>query len=594
MFTAFIRSILPGKVRKLQQKRRISTVWRGKNLQFELLECRCVLATSYLAADLVSNQPGVAPIQDSDLLNGWGISLSPTQGAFWVSSHGADLSTLYAGDVGGNPLIKVPLEVTIPGGTPTGQVFNSTTDFVVSAGGNSLPAIFLFATESGAVTGWHPAVPPPFSANAQLAFQATDGAVYTGMALANNGSGNFLYLADFENGEIDVLNASFQLTTLAGSFTDPSLPAGFSPFNVAAISGKLYVSYARQDGNGDGDPGRGGGLINVFDLNGNFLQRLVTHGKLNAPWGVALAPAGFGDFAGDLLVGNFGDGRINAYDPASGALQGTLSQSPGRPIVIDGLRGLAFGNGVSSGELNSLYFAAGPGGGADGLFGEITANAPGTNPVQATLTDGDLMILGSRNGDQVQVTLNTLATQIIVRAGGQQIGSFPLASVETIRFQGLAGNDQIHVSSAIALTTILDGGAGHDLLVGGRGSNILLGGTGADALFGSVSRDILIGGEGNDLLVGNGADDLLIGGSTAHDANPAALLQILAEWTSGDDYATRVSKLRTGAGGLPILDATTVIDDGSLDILLGGLGLDWFFAGAGDLVPGHQAGEQVN
>jgi len=413
------------------------------------------------------------------------------------------------------------------------------------------------------------------------------------MALANNGSGNFLYLADFENGKIDVLDANYQLTNLAGSFSDPNLPAGFSPFNVAAIGDKLFVSYARQDGNGDGDPGALGGLINVFDLNGNFQQRLVSHGRLHAPWGMALAPATFGDFGGDLLVGNFGNGKINAYDAATGAFQGTLSQSPGRPIVIDGLRGLAFGNGVSAGAANSLYYAAGPDGGSEGLFGEITANAPGTNPVRATLTDGNLVILGSRNNDHVQVMLAS-ATQIVVRAGGQQIGSFPLASVTTIQFQGLAGNDQIRVSDQISITTVLNGGADNDLLFGGRGNNILLGGTGLDALFGSTGRDILIGGEGFDLLSGASGEDLLIGGSTVHDSNSAALLQILAEWNSTDPFLARINRLRTGAGGVPMVNATTVIDDGSFDILLGGLDLDWFFAEANDLTPGRLAAEVIN
>ncbi|MCI0360601.1 MAG: TIGR03118 family protein [Planctomycetaceae bacterium] len=560
------------------------------------MESRCVLATSYLAADLVSDQPGVAPIQDPHLVNAWGIALGPTTGAFWVASNGADLADLFLGDVGGGPLVKATLEVGIPGGAPTGVAFNGTTDFVVTSGPASAPAIFIFASLSGAVTGWHPAVPPPPPAtSAQPAFQAIDGAVYTGLALANNGSGNFLYLADFHNGKIDVLSASFQLTSLAGSFTDPNLPDGYAPFNVAAIGGKLLVAYAKQDPDAaSGVAEHQRGFINVFDLNGNFEQRLVSKGKLDAPWAMVVAPAGFGDFGGDLLVGNFGDGRINAYDPTTGAFQGTLSQSPGRAIEIDGLWGLAFGNGVSAGDATTLYYAAGPEAETQGLFGKITANPEGTNPVQATLDGADLVITGSRNDDHVQVTLRKKSQEIVVRAGGEQIGTFALAAVGTIRFDGLAGDDRIQIADEITVTTILDGGAGDDRLLGGRGNNVLLGGSGEDLLLGSVGRDILIGGTDRDLVIGRGGDDLLIGGSTAHDNNEAALLQILAEWTSSESYETRIANLRSGAGGLPILDATTVPDDAARDVLHGGNSLDWYFAGDADLLPGKRATEQVN
>jgi uncharacterized protein (TIGR03118 family) len=565
-------------------------------LNFEALEPRCLLATAYIASDLVSSEPGVAAIHDPSLVGATGIALSPTQGPFWVTSQGADLSTLYGGGVAGAPLVKVPLEVATPGGSPTGIVFNPTTDFLVSSGPVTAPAIFIFASESGAVSGWHPAVPPPPPATvAQPAFQASDGSIYTGLALAHNGSGNFLYLADFHNGQIDVLDASFQSTTLAGSFADPNLPAGFAPFNVAAIGDQLFVTYARQDAEADdADDGPGRGFISVFDLNGNFQRRLVSRGKLNAPWALTRAPAGFGDFSGDLLVGNSGDGRINAYDVTTGAFQGTLRQSPGRPLEIDGLRGLAFGNGVSAGDTTTLFYAAGPKDQTHGLFGKITANPVGTNPVQATLSAGTLVISGSRNDDHVRVTLTRKSQEIVVHAGGQEIGGFERASVGTIQFTGLAGNDHIHVAEQIAATTLLDGGAGNDLLFGGGGNNVLLGGTGHDVLLGSVGRDLLIGGAGRDLLIGQAGDDLLIGGFTAHDSSAAALLQILAEWTSSDSYNIRIDKLKNGAGGLPKLDASTVMDDAVRDILVGGQGLDWFLASDADLLPGRQSAEQVN
>lgn len=566
------------------------THWRPA---VEALEGRCVLATAYLAADLVSDQPGVAPLTDPNLVNAWGIAVNPT-GAFWVSSEGADRSTLYTGDVGGSPLVKAPLEVSIPGGgEPTGQVFNKTSSFVVSSGGASGPAAFIFASESGAVTGWNPNVPAASSTTAQLGFQATDDAIYTGIALDNNGSGDFLYLADFHNAEIDVLNSSFQPTTLAGSFTDPNLPAGYAPFNVAAIGGKLYVAYAQQDAAAEDEvAGAGLGFVDVFDLNGNFQQRLVSQGHLNAPWAIVQAPAGFGDFSGDLLVGNFGDGRINAYDATTGVFQGTLSQSPGHPIEIDGLWGLAFGNGVAAGDTTTLYYAAGPDDETHGLFGKITANPAGTSPVQAELVGSDLMITGSPGNDHVLVKLKK--DQIVVQAGNQVLGTFDVADVGTIQFDGLAGNDHIKIAEHLTVTAILDGGAGNDHLAGGRGNSILLGGPGNDHLQGGKGRDILIGGEDSDHLNAQQNDDLLIGGTTNIDADTAALLQVLDEWTSTDSFNTRIDKLRNGTGGLPKLDDTTVLDDAARDMLQGGPGLDWFFAGANDKVTGKHAGDVVN
>jgi uncharacterized protein (TIGR03118 family) len=571
----------------------------SRRLLVELLDDRALpssTATAYLATDLVSDQAGVAPITDPNLVNGWGIAINPNGGAFWVSSNGKDLSTLYTGDVNGNPLAKAGLEVSIPGGAPTGQVFNGTADFVVSAGGGSGPALFIFASESGAVTGWNPGVPPPpVSTGAQPAFQAVDGAIYKGIALANNGAGNFLYLADFHNNKIDVLNASFGKTTLAGNFTDPNLPSGYAPFNVAAINGKLYVAYAKQDADAEDEiTGKGLGFVDVFDLNGAFQQRLVSQGDLNAPWAMVLAPAGFGDFSGDLLVGNFGDGRIHAYDPANGAEVGTLGADKGHPLKIDGLWGLAFGNGTSAGSSTTLYYAAGPEEESHGLFGKITANVAGTSPVQATLTNGDLIITGSRDNDHIDVKLDKKEQQIDVTANGKLVGSFDVTQVGTIRVNGFSGDDHIQVSNRLDVTTILDGGAGKDLLNGGGGSNVLIGGPGSDVLMGQGSRDILIGGTGRDILLGRGSDDLLIGGSTNYDSDPAALLQILDEWTSTDSYALRVDKLRNGTGGVPKLDATTVTDDSTLDLLMGGAGLDWFFKGAGDLVLGKLAVELLN
>jgi uncharacterized protein (TIGR03118 family) len=552
----------------------------ARRLAAESLEKRFVLATAYIATDLVSDQPGVAPITDPNLHNAWGVAVGPL--TFWVSSEGGGVSEVYSGDVNGSPLVKNPLEVTIPGGAPTGQVFNSTSDFLVGSGSAARPALFIFASNSGSISGWNPNVPSAGSTAAQLGFQAPDGAVYTGIALASNGGANFLYATDFFNGKVDVLNSSFQKTTPPpGSFTDPNLPTDYAPFNVAFISGQLYVSYApREAGTDEEIAGHGNGLVDVYNTDGTFAKRLISNGNLNDPWGMVVAPSNFGDFSNDLLVGNVGSGRILAYNPTTGAFQGTLSTSPGHPIVVEELWGLAFGNGTTAGDTNTLYYAGGPGDEVHGLFGKITSNAAGTNPVTAALSGDVLSITGSRDNDRVNVTLNHghKSQTIVVEAGGQKIGSFSAQAVGTIEFQGLAGNDTIHISRHISATAILDGGADNDSLFAGGGPSILLGGTGMDHLVGGHNRDILIGGPDSDRISGHQNDDILIGGTTTHDGDRVALLQILDEWTSSDSFNTRVDKLTNGTGGLPALNDTTVVDDGALDHLFGGPGLDWVFA----------------
>ena len=560
----------------MQHRMSPSRAARSVRLGIEPLEERSNPSTAYLATDLISDQPGVAAITDPTLVNAWGLSLNGINGAFWVSAADTGLSEVYSTTLG------QPFKVAIPGGAPTGQLFaNSAGNFMVSGvdvNGDPIaaPAVFIFASETGHVTGWAPTVfptqppGPGVSKDAITGFSAADGASYKGIAMADNGDGNFLYLADFHNGKIDVLDSQFHLTQLAGSFTDPNLPAGFAPFNVAAIGGKLYVSYAKQDATAADDvAGKGNGFIDVFDLKGNFETRLVSRGDLNSPWAMVQAPDGFGDFSGALLVGNFGDGKIHAYDPASGKELGTLSESRGHPLVIDGLWGLAFGN--RPGDTNTLYYAAGPDDEAHGLFGKITANAAGTSPVTATLTDGTLAINGSRDDDRVSVQTRHDGDTIVVRAGSQVIGTFDASAVQMIQFKGWAGNDIFQVSQDITVPVMADGGAGNDILHAGSGGAILLGNTGNDFLLGGSSRDLLIGGDGRDFLFGRSGDDVLVGGSTAFDANTAALLQILNQ-----------------TAGAPVLDSSTVTDDGVRDDLFGGPGQDTFFATDPDVVHGGQ------
>ena len=322
--------------------------------------------------NLVSDIPGMAPLTDPNLVNPWGISAAPTS-PMWVSDNNAGVTTLYNGAGA-----KVPLVVTIPPpegsaadakGTPTGTVFNGSTAFKGD--------LFLFATEDGTIVGWKQS-DGTTARNEKDRSKVGDGAVYKGLAIGNNGSANYLYAANFRFGTVEVFDKDFNLVTLSGSFSDSRIPAGFAPFNIQNLAGRLYVTYAMQKPDRHDDQAGGGfGFVDVFDLNGHLLRRLINHGALNSPWGLALAPENFGPFSGALLVGNFGDGRINAYSPKSGRFIGTLRNEVGAPIHIDGLWGIRFGNGSTGGgtlaPTNTLYFAAGIAEEQHGLFGKITS-----------------------------------------------------------------------------------------------------------------------------------------------------------------------------------------------------------------------------
>ncbi len=322
--------------------------------------------------DLVSDVAGRADLTDPNLVNAWGMAQGPTS-PVWVADNHTNLATLYTGDGVTAPPAIVPLVVSVPGDGVTGQVFNGTTGFVVNDGaGHSGAALFLFDSESGDITGWSPAVPPPPpSTNAQPAAHV-DGAIFKGLAMATRNGKDYLYAADFHRARIRVFDSSFKQLDLDRAFVDPQLPDGYAPFNVAAIDGDLYVAYARQDKDRvDEVAGAGKGFVDVYNPAGHLLRRLVSRGKLDAPWGMAIAPEGFGDLGGALLVGNFGDGRINAYNAETGRFLGTLRNPSGDPIEIDGLWALMFGNGTTA-DHNTLLFSAGPDAEAHGLFGAIT------------------------------------------------------------------------------------------------------------------------------------------------------------------------------------------------------------------------------
>lgn len=325
-------------------------------------------AAAYSMTVLTADQAGVAPNTDPNLINPWGMSFSPT-GPFWVSDNNTGVSTLYDGNgVPQSLVVKIPPAVGTGKGKPTGTVFNGSTDFVVTQGARSGPASFLFCTQDGTVSGWNNSVN---ATRAILAF--SNGGVFFGMEIANNGTGNFLYVLDFFNAQVIVLDRTFTPVTLSGTFTDPNLPSGWAPYNIRNINGKLYIAYAKQNATKkDSVKGAGLGIIDIFDLNGNFIKRFATKGKLNAPWGLALAPATFGTFANTLLVGNLGDGKITAYNPTTGAVKGQLSDSNGVALVIPGLWELTFGNGGQGGSPDILYFAAGPSSYKHGWFGTIT------------------------------------------------------------------------------------------------------------------------------------------------------------------------------------------------------------------------------
>jgi uncharacterized protein (TIGR03118 family) len=339
-------------------------------------------ATPFLHADslgfsqtnLVSDVPGLAANTDPNLRNPWGVSFAATS-PFWTSDQATGLATLY--NAAGVPQ---GLVVTIPGGPPpsgpTGTVFSGLPgSFLV----NGTPALFIFDTLHGTLAGWNAS-----AGTTAVQMASTTGAIYTGLAEASSGGSNFLYAANSApGGHINVFNSAWQPATLSGNFTDPSLPAGLVPFNIQNISGNLYVTYAALGPGGTPMPG---GVVDEFAANGNFIKRIATGGPLSAPWGIVIAPSSFGSFSNDLLIGNFGNGEILAYDATTDLFLGTLNGANGQPLVNDHLWALETRAGGSTFDPNALYFSAGINNQADGLFGEITAITPEPATIFGTAT----------------------------------------------------------------------------------------------------------------------------------------------------------------------------------------------------------------
>lgn len=361
------------------------TFWRQGSLVAILLLCLIVVcpnlnaASIYLQTNLVSDVPGLAATTDPNLKNPWGVSFSPTS-PFWVSDQATGLATLYDGAGNIVPLVVTVPSIGIPSG-PTGQVFNGSTSFNLP---NGNPAHFLFDTLDGQLLGWN-------GGTTAVNVVTTSGAAYTGLAMGNAGGANYLYAAD-NTGHINVFDTNFTnvtSTTFAGKFVDPNALQGFNPFNIQDIGGNLYVTYASVNSMGVGQPG---GFVDEFDSSGNLLKRIATNGGLYAPWGITFAPSRFGSFAGDLLIGQFGDGQILAYDPNTDVFLGTIDGKNGMPIVNPFLWALEFRTGGTNVNTDALYFTAGYNNQLDGLFGEI---APAPEPGTITLL---LTAMGSIGG----------------------------------------------------------------------------------------------------------------------------------------------------------------------------------------------------
>ncbi len=326
-----------------------------------------VRADSYSLTNLQSDIPGLAAHVDPNLVNPWGMAVPSATGPIWVSDNGTGVSTLYnqADGTARSLIVTIPTSArNKDGGNPTGVVFNGTSSFKVTLNGNSQPARFIFVSEDGSISGWNPTL------DVTHAIIAVDNgmnlgsnrAIYKGVTLGISNGHNFLYVTNFHTGRVETYNKNFHQVNPNG-FIDPNLPAGYAPFGIRNINGQIFVTYALQDAKGEDDvAGPGNGFVNVFTTSGTFVKRLISNGKLNAPWGLALVE-------GELWVGNFGDGTINNYDPTTGAFLETISKADATPLQIDGLWDLLP---LPFGTSTAVYFTAGIADEAHGLFGRIT------------------------------------------------------------------------------------------------------------------------------------------------------------------------------------------------------------------------------
>jgi len=344
--------------------------WSALSLSLLLVMAPAAAASLFQRHTLVSDGTIAAAHTDPHLVNGWGVAFNPF-GFAWVNAADGMVSVLYDGDGNVQPLVvQIPSPTAGTGGHPTGIVFNGSDGFIATKGAASGPSRFLFATEQGVIAAWSPIV--DLTHALRMVDNSAMGSSYKGLALSAGGKGQLLYATDFFHARVDVFDSSFHHVSLhAGAFTDPNIPHGFAPFGIQAIGGDVYVTYALQGAGGDEAHGAGLGYVDVYTPTGYLIRRVASRGCLNAPWGIAMAPAGFGTYSNTLLIGNFGDGRINAFVPTTGAAMGPLHGSSGAVIHIDGLWGLQFGNGLANQPVNTLFFAAGPAEESHGVYGRL-------------------------------------------------------------------------------------------------------------------------------------------------------------------------------------------------------------------------------
>lgn len=329
------------------------------------------VAGTFKETVLVSNGSVSAPNIDPNLQNGWGIAFNPT-GDVWVSDNNTQKSSLYDGNgVVQSLVVTIPPAASGQPGSPTGIVFNTTPDFSITSNGATGNAVFIWATLAGTIAAWNPKVLPTQAVTVHD--DSSTAAEYTGLVIATNAGASMLYAADFHNGKVNMFDKTFTNVTPTGAFTDPAIPAGFNPFGIQAIGSTIYVAYAKLGPDGRDQSGPGNGMVDAFDTAGHLIMRVATNGPLNSPWGIALAPANFGAVSNDLLIGNFGDGTINAFNPTTGASVGPLMQADGSKVVQPGIWGIAFGNNFDNQPANTLFFAAGPSQ-TSGVYGRIDSS----------------------------------------------------------------------------------------------------------------------------------------------------------------------------------------------------------------------------
>ncbi len=381
-------------------------------LMLERLEDRTVPSTGFVETPLVSNIPGLAPNTDRELINPWGFFETPA-GQFRVAANGSGQGILFnaQGHKSGADINIPPPTGSPPGttSTPNGLISNPTSDFVITVNGKSAPATLLFSTEDGTIAGWNPSLSQTRAVIA--ADQSGNGAVYKLLTMGSADGANYLYATNFHNGTVDVFDSHFTLHTFfAGQFTDPNAPAGFAPFGVKNVNGILFVTYAKQDAAKHDDvAGPGNGFIDEFTTDGHFIKRFAsgtavggTLTQLNSPIGATFAPAGFGNFGGDLLIGNFGDSHVSAFDPNTGQFLGQLQDTSGHPLVLTagitgaggntkGLWGIGFGNGQGGAGTQTLFFADGPDDESDGVFGMVNVDPAGLGVASSPQIDGQLL-----------------------------------------------------------------------------------------------------------------------------------------------------------------------------------------------------------